>query len=91
MSPASWLKWLKGIRSATVALWIYFFVLAALPLDHARGSGPAVSSYSFALLICAWTLCDARERKENLCYDFDSFLLFAWPIAIPTYLFRTRG
>jgi hypothetical protein len=38
-----------------------------------------------------WVLSDARERERNLPYDFDSFVFFAWPVVVLTYLFSTRG
>ena len=31
------------------------------------------------------------EAPPSLCYDYDSFVYFAWPIVAPIYLFQTRG
>jgi hypothetical protein len=36
-------------------------------------------------------IADARKRGRRLCYDFDSFVFFIWPIIVPVYLFQTRG
>src|SRR4051812_13295619 len=92
MSPATSIKWLKRIRSTTVVLWIYFFVLAMIPVETGpHGPGAPLSAYPLPLLLCAWVLADARERQISLCYDFDTFVAFFWPVATPLYLFRSRG
>jgi hypothetical protein len=36
-------------------------------------------------------MADARKKGRRLCYDYDSFVFFAWPVAAPIYLFQTRG
>jgi len=31
------------------------------------------------------------QTSRRLCYDYDSFVFFAWPVVVPVYLFQTRG
>ncbi len=51
----------------------------------------ALARYLFALVISNWVLADARKQQRRLCYDYDSFLFFVWPIVGLAYLFQTRG
>jgi hypothetical protein len=60
------------------------------------GGGPSgtvelAASYALPLVLTDWVVSDARKRRVKLCYDFDSFTFFVWPILIPIYLFQTRG
>jgi len=43
------------------------------------------------VILASWVAVDARARHLSLCYDFDTFIFFAWPVVLPYYLFRTRG
>ncbi|SRR6266568_2039560 len=49
------------------------------------------SRVAFPLVMASWVLADARKRGRRLCYDYDSFVFFAWPVVVPVYLFQTRG
>lgn len=49
------------------------------------------SSVALPLVVASWVMADARKRGRRLCYDYDSFVYFAWPIVVPVYLFQTRG
>lgn len=42
------------------------------------------------LVIASWVTADARKRRRDLCYDYDSFVFFV-PFIVPIYLFQTRG
>ena len=50
-----------------------------------------VARTGLALVVSSWVIADARKRQRRVCYDYDSFVFFAWPIVVPVYLFRTRG
>src|SRR5687767_15933871 len=43
------------------------------------------------LAIVNWIIADARERRRTLCYDYDGFQYWVWPILAPVYLVQTRG
>jgi len=88
-------KWLQGMIAPTLVLW--FFAIAygiasalgpdgTMPKRAELGSGIALP-----LIIASWVIADARKRGQQLCYDYDSFVFFAWPVAVPIYLFQTRG
>lgn len=80
----------KARHIAFAVLCLHFLICAIL-----AGAGnpivDALSQYILALLICAWIQADAREKQKHLCYDFDTFLFFTWPLLAPIYLFQTRG
>jgi hypothetical protein len=50
-----------------------------------------VSSFALPFLVTFWVTTDARIRHRDLCYDFDTFIFFGWPVLVPVYLFQTRG
>jgi hypothetical protein len=59
--------------------------------DRLSKRADLVSHVALSLILALWVLRDAAERKRRICYDFDSFVFFAWPFVIPIYLFQTRG
>ena len=89
-------KPLQGVSTPTLMLW-----LCAVAIGVVGGAGPGsamlskradvVSRVAFPLVIASWVTADARKRGRQLCYDFDSFVFFAWPVVVPVYLFQTRG
>ena len=46
---------------------------------------------AFSIAIASWAVDDAEKNGQGLCYDYDTFVYFAWPVILPVYLFRTRG
>lgn len=38
-----------------------------------------------------WVLVDCRERGIHASIDHGWFVFFAWPVALPYHLIRTRG
>jgi len=89
-------KWLQGMVAPTLMLWLYAVAFgtasAALP-DSAElpGRADSASRFALALILAFWVMADARKRDLRLCYDYDSFVFFVTPIAVPVYLFQTRG
>ena len=83
--------------SETVLLWIFLVVYAFVraAYDSARIGPPAGPELAARVylpwLIASWVSSDARRRNRGLCYDYDSFLFFAWPVLLPCYLFQSRG
>ncbi len=84
------------MNAPTLMLWRYAAavgVASALVPDDAELPKLAdlAASYAFPFIVAAWVMSDARNRGRQLCYDYDSFVFFAWPVVVPVYLFQTRG
>ena len=45
----------------------------------------------FVTCITTWVLKDATRRKLRPCYDYDTFVFYAWMLLVPIYLFQTRS
>jgi len=45
----------------------------------------------FALLLAVWVRMDRRRYAFTGPFEFDAFVFFAWPVAVPYYLYKTRG
>ena len=89
-------KWLHGMIAPTLLLWLYAlaFGIASATASDDRGlpkQADLASSVALSLVIALWVIRDAQKRGRHLCYDYDSFVYFAWPIVAPVYLFQTRG
>ncbi len=89
-------KWLEKMIAPTLMLWLFavaFGIASAIGPDGAGMPKRAelASSVAFPLVVASWVMADARKRGRRPCYDFDSFVYFAWPIVVPVYLFQTRG
>ena len=80
----------------TLTLWlcVVAFGIASAASPHGGELSPRAdlaSRLAFPLVMASWVVADARKRGRRLCYDFDSFVFFIWPIIVPVYLFQTRG
>jgi hypothetical protein len=89
-------KWLQGMIAPTLTLWlcVVAFGIASAASPHGGELPPQAdlaSRLAFPLVMASWVVADARKRGRRLCYDFDSFVFFIWPIIVPIYLFQTRG
>jgi hypothetical protein len=45
----------------------------------------------FGLILTWWVYADRGKRKFRLPYEFEYFVLFAWPVVVPYYLHRRLG
>jgi len=87
-------KWLEQMMAPTLMLWV-----CAIAFGIALGIGPdgmpkraeLASNVALPLVVASWVTADARKRGRRLCYDYDSFVYFAWFVVVPVYLFQTRG
>jgi hypothetical protein len=43
------------------------------------------------LVLALWVSLDKQGRHLRLPFEFDAFVFFAWPIALPYYLVKSRG
>jgi hypothetical protein len=78
----------------TLMLWlcaIAFGIASAMSPDGMPTQARLASDIAVPLVIALWVIADARKRGRRLCYDYDSFVYFAWPVVVPVYLFQTRG
>jgi hypothetical protein len=48
-------------------------------------------SFAYALVIALWVRTDRRKRGVSVPYEFDAFVFFFWYVAMPYYLYKTRG
>jgi hypothetical protein len=44
-----------------------------------------------SFFIACWVHLDRRTQKLNWPFEFDAFVFFAWPVALPYYLLKSRG
>jgi len=78
----------------TLMLWVCiggWGITTAVDPDGISGRAQMAANVALSLVIASWVLADARKRGRRLCYDYDSFVYFAWPVVGPVYLFQTRG
>ncbi len=84
-------------RVAEILIAVYLLIAAictAVPLALGSRMSPRATlagRVAFPVILALWVTSDARTRRQGLCYDFDTFIFFAWPVVLPWYLFRTRG
>lgn len=45
----------------------------------------------YPLFTATWVYLDRRTRQLKLPFEFNAFVFFASPIALPYYLYKTRG
>jgi len=89
-------NWLQKMIAPTLMLWLLAVALGIASALGPQGGGmpkraEVVSSAALSFVVASWVIADARKRGRQLCYDYDSFVYFAWPVVLPVYLFQTRG
>jgi hypothetical protein len=67
-----------------------FWVLATHGATIPRGV-EFLWDVAFRLFLIAWVRADRRTHVFSASYEFDAFLFFAWPAAMPYYFYKTRG
>jgi len=83
--------------------WVYLLALALLQAllavdliaDLLKNSGhlggaTQLWSLTLAIILVAWVRADRRARQFSVPFEFDVFVLFFWPVAVPFYLCWTR-
>jgi len=79
----------------TVMLWIGAVAIASASAFTPHGDLPPraemAARVAFPLIVSWWVLADARKRRRQLFYDYDTLVFFIWPFVVPAYLFKTRG
>jgi hypothetical protein len=44
--------------------------------------------FGFVVILVGWVRADRRARGYRAPFEFDAFVFFAWPVAVPYYLWR---
>ncbi len=87
--------WLPGIFVSTRMRWVFALASGLTAGGHPSPTSSAAIDFAsrsaFPLILASWVMADARKRGRRLCYDYDSFVFFAWALVVPVYLFQTRG
>ena len=55
------------------------------------GQSGVLWSIAFGLILTWWVYTDRPNRNFKLPFEFEYFVLFAWPIVVPCYLYRRLG
>jgi hypothetical protein len=87
-----------GWNPVATVLFIAFLVIAhaGMGLYAARGIQPSplftvVYYLALAGLPAYWVHCDRLRTHATSSLDQGMYLYFTWPLALPIYLFRSRG
>src|SRR5262249_25191735 len=67
------------------------FSLMAAHGKEASGFPGMVWTVVYALSLASWVKSDRRKRNVSVPLDHEALVFFAWPVAMPYYLYRTRG
>jgi hypothetical protein len=95
----------NAIGKSRVYVWskslVPLFLLTAIfavggSLLALRGCNPSEPTqllwrFAFSLILVCWVRVDVRAQRYSAPFDFDAFIFFGWPVAVPYYLYRTRG
>lgn len=91
MRTASFL-WAPGLWliAITVLFAVELSFLSAYEEDVPRTT-ELLWSFAFSFVMAWWVHSDRRIPGVGVPFEFDAFVFFGWPIAVPYYLWRTRG
>lgn len=83
-NPIAWAVVITALLAIERAWFTY--VGEDLPANTAR-----VWPFLFGVLLAWWVYSDRRVRGVGMPFEFEAFVVFLWPVAVPYYLYRTRG
>lgn len=63
----------------------------ALHADTIPGELATLERLFQQLILALWVYLDRQGRQIKLPFEFDAFVFFAWPFALPYYLVKSRG
>jgi hypothetical protein len=66
-------------------------VLAVHAVIPPRTQSSGFWTIVFGLILTWWVYTDRRSRKLTVPFEFEYFVLFAWPFVVPYYLYRRLG
>jgi len=68
----------------TIGLCILAVHAVVSPPGHSEG----LWRIAFGLILTWWVYTDRGTRNLRLPFEFEYFVLFAWPVVVPYYLYR---
>jgi hypothetical protein len=77
-----------------VFLTLIFTAARAVLASHhlsLPGELAKLESVTQQLFVAIWVYLDRQSRRLSLPFEFEAFVFFAWPIALPYYLVKSRG
>ena len=86
----SFLRCYGGLLLLSVALGLFYSLYIWMGTEPPMVAD-VIASYLMPIGFAAWVQADARLRGCTPCFDFGTFVMFAWPITVPWYLIWTRG
>jgi hypothetical protein len=66
-------------------------VLAVHAVTPPPGQSRGLWAIVFGLILTWWVYTDRVPRRFSVPFEFEYFVLIAWPIAVPYYLYRRLG
>lgn len=66
-------------------------ILAVHAVMPPLGQSQGLWSIAFGLILTWWVYTDRGRQKVRVPFEFEYFVLFAWPIVVPYYLYRRLG
>ncbi len=84
INPLNAMALLTVIYTAYVVIATYYGEDTSGALDYFEGAG-------FNYILAWWVYGDRHRRGFPVPFEFEALVFFAWPIAVPYYLFSTRG
>src|ERR1700759_2054665 len=91
---------LRPAWSSTKPLFPLLFLIAAQTLVfgflawhrlEASELSKVSCTFAFQLLMAIWVAHDRKAHSFAAPYEFNAFVFFAWQLAVPYYLYKTRG
>jgi hypothetical protein len=88
-------RFVRWFLSASTALWLFVFAYPLIAALSQRSEQQVVFEdilmrWVLPLLLAMWVVADAAKRGRQLCYDYGTFVFFAWPLLLPAYLIQSR-
>ena len=84
INPLNAMALLTVISTAHLVIETYYGEDISGARDYFEGVG-------FNYILAWWVYGDRHKRGFPVPFEFEAFVFFAWPIALPYYLFSTRG
>ncbi len=84
INPLNGMALLTVISAAYVVLATYYGEDTSGELNYFEGVG-------FNYILAWWVYGDRHKRGFPVPFEFEMLVFFVWPVAVPYYLFSTRG
>ena len=73
------------MTAPTLMLRLFALAMSIATVLDPEGAGmpkraEAVANIALPFILAWWVMADARKRGRPVCYDYDSFVYFAWPV-----------